>query len=161
MPAPGDVDIVIAAELMEAGRAIMRGLVTPDRTTLIASAHRAYAVSEKMAPGDGIADASKVLDIAKQASHRLVAFDMESIASRNGSMISASLFGALAGSGALPFTRAQFEEHDQGWRQRHGGKPQGIFRCLRCSVQSACGRTRATDSARAGNDRPARPARRV
>ena len=30
MPAPGDVDIVIAAELMEAGRAIMRGFVTPD-----------------------------------------------------------------------------------------------------------------------------------
>ncbi|MBL8894416.1 MAG: indolepyruvate oxidoreductase subunit beta family protein [Rhizobiales bacterium] len=110
MPAPGDVDIVIAAELMEAGRAIMRGLVTPNRTTLIASAHRAYAVSEKMAPGDGIADASKVLDIAKQASHRLIAFDMESIAARNGSVISASLFGALAGSKALPFPRESFEE---------------------------------------------------
>jgi indolepyruvate ferredoxin oxidoreductase beta subunit len=110
MPAPGDVDIVIAAELMEAGRAIMRGLVTPDRTTLIASSHRAYAVSEKMAPGDGIADASKVLDIAGQASHRLVAFDMESIAARHGSVISASLFGALAGSGALPFQRESFEK---------------------------------------------------
>ena len=110
MPAPGDVDIVIAAELMEAGRAIMRGLVTPDRTTLIASSHRAYAVSEKMAPGDGIADASKVLDIAAQASHRLVAFDMESIAARHGSVISASLFGALAGSGALPFQRESFEK---------------------------------------------------
>ena len=110
MPAPGDVDIVIAAELMEAGRAIMRGFVTPNRTTLIASAHRAYAVSEKMAPGDGIADASKVLDIARQASHRLIAFDMESIAARNGSVISASLFGALAGSRALPFSRESFEE---------------------------------------------------
>ena len=56
MPAPGEVDIVIGAELMEAGRAILRGLVTPDRTTLIASSHRAYAVSEKNAPGDGIGD---------------------------------------------------------------------------------------------------------
>ena len=37
MPVPGDVDIVLASELMEAGRAITRGLVTPDRTTLIAS----------------------------------------------------------------------------------------------------------------------------
>jgi indolepyruvate ferredoxin oxidoreductase beta subunit len=43
MPAPGDVDVVIAAELMEAGRAIQRGLVSPDRTTLIASSHRALA----------------------------------------------------------------------------------------------------------------------
>ena len=41
MPTPGDVDVVLAAELMEAGRSVLRGLVTPDRTTLIASTHRA------------------------------------------------------------------------------------------------------------------------
>src|SRR5215469_8609115 len=40
MPVPGEVDIVIGAELMEAGRAMQRGLVSPDRTTLIASSHR-------------------------------------------------------------------------------------------------------------------------
>lgn len=50
MAAPGDVDIVIAAEWMEAGRAVQRGLVTPDRTTLIASTHRTFAVSEKEVP---------------------------------------------------------------------------------------------------------------
>ena len=44
MPTPGDVDVVIAAELMEAGRSMLRGLVTPERTTLIASTHRAFAV---------------------------------------------------------------------------------------------------------------------
>src|SRR5207244_1628834 len=60
MPVPGDVDVVIAAELMEAGRAMQRGLVTPDTTTLIASTHRSFAVEEKTAPGDGIADGSKV-----------------------------------------------------------------------------------------------------
>ena len=53
MPAPGDVDILIAAEIMEAGRAINRGLVTADRTTLISSSHRMFAVSEKIVPGDG------------------------------------------------------------------------------------------------------------
>ena len=37
MPTPGDVDVVMAAEFMEAGRSILRGLVTPDRTTLIAN----------------------------------------------------------------------------------------------------------------------------
>ena len=40
MPVPGDVDVVVASELMEAGRAIMRGFVTPERTTLIGSTHR-------------------------------------------------------------------------------------------------------------------------
>jgi hypothetical protein len=34
MPLPGDVDIVLASELMEAARAVQRGLVTPERTTL-------------------------------------------------------------------------------------------------------------------------------
>ena len=61
MPAPGKVDIVIGAELMEAGRAILRGLVSPDRTLLIGSSHRSLAVVEKSAPGDGTADASHCL----------------------------------------------------------------------------------------------------
>ena len=50
-PAAGDVDVLVAAELMEAGRAILRGFVTPDRTMLIASTHRALAVSEKIGAG--------------------------------------------------------------------------------------------------------------
>jgi indolepyruvate ferredoxin oxidoreductase beta subunit len=47
LPVPGNVDVVIAAEMMEAGRAIQRGLVSPDRTVLIASSHRALSVPEK------------------------------------------------------------------------------------------------------------------
>ena len=32
MPVPGEVDVVIASELMEAARAAQRGLVSPDRS---------------------------------------------------------------------------------------------------------------------------------
>lgn len=109
-PSQGDVDILIAAELMEAGRAIIRGFVTPERTTLIASSHRIAAVSEKIEPGDGRASSEKVHATAEAASKRFIAFDMEKIAADNGSMISASLLGALAGSGALPFSRESYEE---------------------------------------------------
>lgn len=109
-PAPGDVDILIAAEMMEAGRAILRGFVTPDRTLLIASTHRALAVSEKTVPGDGIANAEEVRAAAAVAARRLILADLERIAAEAGSVISASLFGALAGSGALPFPRAAFED---------------------------------------------------
>ncbi|MFN6924907.1 MAG: indolepyruvate oxidoreductase subunit beta family protein [Tabrizicola sp.] len=109
MPAPGDVDIMIAAEMMEAGRSIIRGFVTPDRTTLIASTHRALAVSEKMVPGDGIAPADEVRAAAEIAARRFIAADFDALAVRNGSVISASLFGALAGSGVLPFPREAFE----------------------------------------------------
>ncbi len=109
MPVPGDVDVVIAAELMEAGRAIMRGLVAPDRTTLIASSHRAFAVTEKARPGDGRADPAAVIEAANAASRRFLSADMQALAEQAGSVISAALFGALAASGALPFPRAAFE----------------------------------------------------
>ena len=52
-PGIGDVDLVVASELMEAGRAIAAGFVTPDRTMTIASTSRSYLVAEKMAMGDG------------------------------------------------------------------------------------------------------------
>ena len=66
-PSEGDVDILIAAEMMEVGRAIMRGFVTPDRTVLIGSSHRALAVSEKTIPGDGLANSQEVRDAAEQS----------------------------------------------------------------------------------------------
>ena len=109
-PAGGDVDILIASEMMEVGRAVMRGFVTPDRTTLIGSTHRSLAVSEKMAPGDGIADADEVIAAAEIAAQQLILGDMDRLAIEQGSVISSSLFGALAGSGALPFARGAFED---------------------------------------------------
>ncbi len=108
-PSQGDVDILVAAEMMEAGRAIMRGFVTPDRTTLIASSHRIESVSEKIEPGDGRASSAAVRAAALAASRRFIAFDMQKIAVESGSVISAALLGALAGSGALPFPRHSYE----------------------------------------------------
>ena len=109
MPVPGDVDIVIASELMEAGRAVQRGFVTPDRTTLIASTHRVYSMTERIALADGRIDDKAILDGCRTAAKRMIAFDMASLSEATGSMISAVLFGALAGSGALPFARNAFE----------------------------------------------------
>lgn len=110
MPTPGDVDVVLAAEFMEAGRSILRGLVTPDRTTLIASTHRAYAVAEKQKPGDGAADPQAVLAASGVAAKRVIASDLDALAARNGSVVSAALFGSLAGADVLPFPRAAFED---------------------------------------------------
>ncbi len=109
MPMPGDVDIVLASELMEAGRAVQRGLVTRGRTTLIASTHRVWSITEKTALGDGRIDGDALLAHAREAAEHLVSFDMARLADESGSVISAVLFGALAGSGALPFARAAYE----------------------------------------------------
>ena len=108
-PIPGDVDLVIAGELAETGRAIEKGFVTPNITTLIASSHRIYSMPEKEALGDGIMDLSKVIEVAGRAARQFVCFDMQQAADDTGSVISAVLLGAIAASGALPFTREAFE----------------------------------------------------
>ena len=109
IPVPGDVDIVIASELMEAGRAVQRGLVTADRTTLIASTHRVYAMTEKIALADGRVDSDALLDACRTAAKKLIACDMAALAEATNSVISAVLFGALAGAQALPAPRTAFE----------------------------------------------------
>ncbi len=109
MPMPGDVDIVLCSELMEAGRAVQRGLVTAERTTLLTSTHRVYSIAEKSAMGDGRVSSDALLEHATQAAKRLVSFDMAQAAEETGSVISAVLFGALCGTGVLPFSRTDFE----------------------------------------------------
>jgi indolepyruvate ferredoxin oxidoreductase beta subunit len=109
MPTAGDVDVVLASEFVEAGRSMLRGLVTPDRTTLIASTHRVYAVTEKQQPGDGTADPVLVSEAVGVTAKRAILFDMQTLAEKNGSVISATMMGALAASKTLPFGRAAFE----------------------------------------------------
>ncbi len=108
MAAPGEVDIVVASELMEAGRAVQRGFVSPEITTFITSTHRVYSMTEKMALGDGRVDSTVLLDAAKKAAKVLIPADFAKVAESAGSVISSALFGAIAGSGALPFERAEF-----------------------------------------------------
>jgi indolepyruvate ferredoxin oxidoreductase beta subunit len=110
MPVPGDVDCVIASELAEAARAIQRGLVTADRTTLIASTHRSYAISEKSALGQGTADTASLLHLVRTEAKRVVLFDMEETAERHQSVISSVLLGALCGAAVLPFHKASFAD---------------------------------------------------
>ncbi len=110
MPMPGDVDIVIASELMEAGRAIELGLVTPDRTTLIASVHREYTMAEKTALSDARADSEALLAACRETALRFLGFDMAAVAEGAKSFMNAVLLGALASSGALPIPAALFEE---------------------------------------------------
>ncbi|HUN44535.1 MAG TPA: indolepyruvate oxidoreductase subunit beta family protein [Acetobacteraceae bacterium] len=109
MPAPGDVDLVIASELMEAGRAIQRGLVSPERSTFIFSTHRVFAMTEKIAMGDGRVDADTLLATCRGAARQVVATDMQALAEAHGAHLSAVLLGAVAGSGALPLPREAFE----------------------------------------------------
>ena len=97
MPVPGELDIVIASELMEAGRAIQRGLVTPDRTTLIASTQPRLFDDGKnrdcRRPGRRRRNSSKRARARPRSSCTAI---LRASSERCGSVISAALFGALA-----------------------------------------------------------------
>jgi indolepyruvate ferredoxin oxidoreductase, beta subunit len=108
MPAPGDVDCVLASELAEAGRAIQRGIVTPDRTTLITSSHRSYTIAEKMAMGQGAVDSAALAELVRAQAKRLIMFDMNAVAEQHHSVISSVLLGALGGSDVLPFRKEAY-----------------------------------------------------
>jgi indolepyruvate ferredoxin oxidoreductase beta subunit len=108
-PSPGNVDIMVASELIEAGRAMQNGYVSPERTTLIASTHRIYATVEKMQMGDGRFESERVVEAARQLAKHAVLFDMRELAQQSGTVINAVLFGAMAGSGVLPLPREACE----------------------------------------------------
>jgi indolepyruvate ferredoxin oxidoreductase beta subunit len=116
-PSPGNVDVMVASELVEAGRAMLNGFVSPERTTLIASTHRIYATVEKMQMGDGRFDSERVRAAAAQLARQTVLFDMRKLAQESGTVINAVLFGAMSGSGVLPLSREACEQ-----AIRHGGR---------------------------------------
>lgn len=108
IPTPGNLDVILASELMEAGRAIQRGLVSA-KTTVVTSTHRDLAVSEKSAPGNGILPGQGVLDAARSLAMHVVTADMEQLAITHGSAVSSSLFGGLCAAEVLPFPRSAYE----------------------------------------------------
>jgi indolepyruvate ferredoxin oxidoreductase beta subunit len=109
-PVPADIDVMLASELLEAGRALLNGYVTPERTTLIASTHRIYTVDEKIALGDGRFDSERIVAAAEALAKCTILADFHKLAASSGAMINAVLFGALAGSGTLPLPRGACED---------------------------------------------------
>jgi len=102
---------------MEGARAIGNGLVTPDRTALIASTHRSYAIAERMAMGDGRYDTGRLTKAIETHAKRHLLFDMAAVAKDSGAMINAVMLGALAAANVLPLPAQAFED-----AIRHDGK---------------------------------------
>ncbi len=101
-PAPGEVDIMLASELLETTRAVQAGSVTPSRTHLIASTHRVFTVDEKSAMADGRVDPAKMQSVARSFARTALLADMAATARSAGSQLNAVMLGALAGTKALP-----------------------------------------------------------
>jgi indolepyruvate ferredoxin oxidoreductase beta subunit len=109
IPGVGDIDLLVASELMEAARAVAAGFVTPERTLTIASTSRFYVIGEKIAMGDGRHDSGRLTRAIEQHSQRHILFDMEEIARRSGTIVNAVMLGAIAGCDRLPIPVDAFE----------------------------------------------------
>jgi len=110
MPVPGYVDLVIATEIVEIGRALNRGLIS-EKTTVIFSSHHSLAIAEKESSADEIIDAKEIIkEVEKHSKSKIIYSNFKKIAKKNGSVISSSLLGALSASEVLPFSKENFEK---------------------------------------------------
>ena len=108
-PVPGTLDAIVSSELLETARQIGNGMSAPLRTLVISSSARIFTTAERMQPGDGRADAQHLLDVVKVFSREHHVFDMNAVAREAGTVVSAVMLGAIAGSGLFPFPRAAYE----------------------------------------------------
>ena len=109
-PVPGELDLLVSSELLETVRQIGNGMAHAERTQVISSTHRRLTTAEKMQPADGRMASPALLRAVRQFSRESQLFDMAALAQHNGTIISAVLMGAVAGSGALPFAREAYED---------------------------------------------------
>jgi len=108
-PLPGRLDALVSSELLETARQIGNGLASADRTLVISASSRALTTAEKMTMGDGRRPEGPLLDVLAAHSLRHHVMDMARLCQQSGTMVSAVMLGAIAGSGLLPFTRTHYE----------------------------------------------------
>jgi len=109
-PVAGALDALVSSELLETVRQVGNGMVSPDRTLVVSSRQRTLTTAEKLQPGDGRADTGDLTAVLHAHSREAHLFDMAAVAQEAGTVMSAVLFGAVAASGVLPFTRAACED---------------------------------------------------
>lgn len=108
-PVPGALDAMVSSELLETARQIGNGMTSAERTRVITSSARTLTTAERMQMGDGRMDADALLRLVREHSREHAVLDMAAIARECGTVVSAVMLGAIAGSGLFPFTREQYE----------------------------------------------------
>jgi indolepyruvate ferredoxin oxidoreductase, beta subunit len=109
-PVPGALDAIVSSELLETTRQIGNGMSSPDRTTVITSSSRSLTTQERMQLADGRADSGELLGVVQAFSRAHHVFDMAAVARQAGTVVSAVMLGAVAGSGLFPFRREHYEQ---------------------------------------------------
>jgi indolepyruvate ferredoxin oxidoreductase beta subunit len=109
-PVPGALDALVSSELLETARQAGNGMLSAERTLVLSSSARTLTTLERMAPGDGRLDDQALMKLVAAFSREHHVLDMAGLARQHGTVVSAVMLGAIAGSGLLPFERRHFEE---------------------------------------------------
>jgi indolepyruvate ferredoxin oxidoreductase, beta subunit len=109
-PLAGDLDLVISSELLETARAVERGLCDRERTVIISSTTRALTVGERTAMGDARLDSAVLSNGIRSSGKSVSLLDLTELARKEGTVVSAVMFGALVASKVLPFAREVCEQ---------------------------------------------------
>jgi len=108
-PAAGSLDGLISSELLETARQIGNSMTTSQRTLVITASNRTLTTQERMQLGDGRTDPLPLLELVRRHSREHHVFDMAELARSSGTIVSAVMLGAIAGSGLFPFPQAAYE----------------------------------------------------
>src|SRR5262245_56063433 len=108
-PVAGALDALVSSELLETTRQVGLGLVSNDRTLVISARDRTLTTAEKMAPADGRVADEQLIEVLHANSRLAHLLDMQALAQRSGTVVSAVMLGAIAGCGLFPIGRADYE----------------------------------------------------
>lgn len=106
-PVPGAIDAMVSSELLETTRQIGNGMTDPARTLVISSSSRTLTTQERMQMTDGRVDSARLVAVVKRFSRAHRIMDMAALAREAGTVVSAVMLGAVAGSGLFPFLRRE------------------------------------------------------
>ena len=109
-PRQGDVDLVIAYELLEAGRVLSQGFVSKERTTLVGSTHRFFTTAEKVVTTDGRVDPAPITAAVTAGAKRTMLFDMAETSAAAGGSVNAVALGAIAALESFPVDAVHLEQ---------------------------------------------------
>jgi indolepyruvate ferredoxin oxidoreductase, beta subunit len=109
-PVPGALDAIVSSELLETVRQIGNGMSSPERTRVITSSGRTLTTQERMQLGDGRSDSADLVKVVKTFSCKHHVLDMGAVAKEAGTVVSAVMLGAIAGTRLFPFERQDYEK---------------------------------------------------
>ena len=120
VPMAGRVDVVVSSELVETARVLAAGFVSPKRTTVVSSTARLFSTAEKIDMGDGRYSEENVRHAVDAMAQESFLLDLGKIAKDNGTFVSATMFGALAACGVLPWSPRSSRDVLEDERSRAG-----------------------------------------